>query len=66
MKKILRVLLLFLAAFLLLFTILATMNMISSGELNIKAIIYGNRFFIALFGLCIVAFCALGEKPKRE
>lgn len=66
MKKVLRVLLLIIAAFLLLFMLLATMNMISKGELNIKALFYGNWFLIALMGLCIVGFCALGEKPKKK
>ncbi len=66
MKKILRVLLIILAAFFYLFLFMAAIGMICSGDLNLKSFISGSRIFIWLIGLCIVGFCALGEKPKKK
>ena len=66
MKKALRLLLVFFAVFIYLFVLVAAINMISKGEMKLISFIYGSSFFIKLIGLCIVGFCALGEKPKKK
>lgn len=66
MKKALRLLLVLIAALIYLFVLLAAINMISKGEMKLISFISGSSFSIKLIGLCIVGFCALGEKPKRK
>lgn len=66
MKKALRLLLVLIAAFIYLFVLLAAINMIDTGEIKLLSFISGSSFFIQLIGLCIVGFCALGEKPKKK
>lgn len=63
MKKILRIILLILIAFLTLTAILATTNMILNRE-GTNDIIYCAGTYIILIGMCIAYFVLLGKKKK--
>lgn len=64
MKQVIRILLILAITFLIVFAVVANLNLIGKDEFNIKTIIYGNSFFIFLIVICIIAFCALGYKKK--
>lgn len=64
MKKVLRILLILVIALLIVFTVVANLNLIGNEEVKMKTLLYGNGFFVMIIAICIAFFVLLGKKKQ--